>query len=135
MTIAQRNILLIVAVLVFAGCGRGGCNVSSSSSSSSESNVNGRKTSRKTITRSHDGVTRRLETTTDVEIQNGQVTKFPKAALIKIQEDGGPKQRQAELRENAGKLDLWIKDKGGFRRGSAEEEIWLERFLSDITSK
>jgi len=135
MTIAQRHILLIVAVLAFAGCGRGGCTVSSSSTSSSESNVNGRKTSKKTITRSHDGVTRRLETTTDVDIQNGQVTKFPKAALIKMQEDGGPKQRQAELRENTGKLDLWIKDKGGFRRGSAEEEIWLERFLSDITTK
>jgi hypothetical protein len=55
--------------------------------------------------------------------------------LIKIQEDGGPEQRQAELRENAGKLELWIKDKGGFRRGSAEEENWLERFLSDITTQ
>jgi hypothetical protein len=134
MTIARRNLaLLVVAVLVFAGCGKGGCNVSTASSS--ESNINGRKTSRKTITRTHDGVTRRLETTTDVDIQKGQVTKFPTAALIKIQEDGGPEQRQAELRENAGKLELWIKDKGSFRRGSAEEEKWLERFLSDITTK
>jgi hypothetical protein len=39
------------------------------------------------------------------------------------------------LRENAGKLELWIKDKGSFRRGSAEDEKWLEGFLGDITTK
>jgi hypothetical protein len=134
MTVATKNLaLLIVSVVVFAGCGKGGCNVSTSSSS--ESNINGRKTSRKTITKSHDGITRRLETTADVDIQNGRITKFPKAALVKIQEDGGTEQRQAELRENAGKLELWIKDKGSFRRGSSEEEAWLERFLGDITTK
>src|SRR2546423_3989320 len=134
MTTALRNqIVCVVALLVFTGCGRGGCTVSSSSSS--ESNINGRKTSRKTITRTRDGVTRRLETTTDVDIQNGQITKFPKAALIEIQEEGGPERRQAELRENAGKLELWIKDKGSFRRGSAEEEAWLERFFRDVTTK
>ena len=80
-------------------------------------------------------MTRRVETTSDVELENGKVTKFPKAALIKIQEEGGPDQRQAELRENAGKLELWIKDKGDFRKGSAEEERWLEGFLRDITTK
>lgn len=136
MTIAQRkSTLLILAVLVLAGCGKGGCNISSSSSSFSEWNINGRKTSRKTIARTHDGVTRKLETSTDVDIEDGQITKFPKGALIKIQEDGGSEQRQAELRENAGKLELWVKDQGSFRRGSAEEEIWLERFLSDIVKK
>ena len=134
--IAQRIVTLLVLVLVglvFAGCGQGGCTVSSSSSS--EYNINGRKTTHKTITRTHDGVSRRLETTTDVDIQNGQVTKFPKAALIKIQEDGGTEQRQAELRENAGKLELWVKDKDKFRRGSAEEEKWLKDFLSEISTK
>jgi len=130
--IAHRAIFA-VALLVLAGCGKGGCPFSSSSSS--ESNINGRKTSHKTITRARDGVTRRLETTTDVEIQNGQVTQFPKAALIKLWEEGGPEERQAELRESAGKLELWIKDKRGFRRGSAEESKWLKRFLDDITTK
>ncbi len=129
MSIAQRAVL-VAALLVLAGCVKGGCTVSSSSSF--ESNINGRKTSHKTITRTHDGVTRRLETTTDVDIQNGQVTKFPKAALLKIREEGGPQQREAELRENAGKLELWIKDKGAFRRGSAAEAAWLDQFLADI---
>jgi len=125
--------IFVLALLAFAGCGRGGCTVSSSSSS--ELDINGRKSSRKTITRTHDGVTRRLESTTDVELENGKVTKFPSAALIKLQEEGGPDQRQAELRENAGNLELWIKDKGAFRRGSAEEQKWVESFLRDITTK
>jgi len=132
MTVVHVSVF-VVALLAFAGCGKGGC--TASSSSSSELNINGCKSSRQTITRTHDGVTRRLETTTDVDLQDGQVTKFPKAALIEIQEDGGSEQRQAELRENAGKLELWIKDRGSFRRGSVEEERWLGRFLSDITTK
>jgi hypothetical protein len=65
----------VLALLVFAGCGKGGCNVSSSSSRSW--NVNGRKSSSKAITESRDGVTRRVETTADVEFAKGQVTKFP----------------------------------------------------------
>ena len=132
MTIAHRTVL-VLALLLFAGCGKGGCTVSSSSSS--DLNINGRKTSHKTITRTHDGVTRRLETTTDVEIQNGQITQFPAAALIKLWEEGSPQACQAELRENAGKLELWIKDKSGFRKGLTEEEAWLKRFLDDITTK
>jgi hypothetical protein len=125
--------VFIVALLAFAGCGKGGCAVSSSSSVALD--INGRKSSRKTITRTHDGVTRRLETTSDVELVNGKVTKFPTGALIKIQEEGGLEQRQAELREKAGKLEFWIGDKGRFRRGTAQEEKWLEGFLSDITTK
>jgi hypothetical protein len=125
--------VFVAALVAFAGCGKGGCAVSSSSSTAVD--INGSKSSRKTITRTHDGVTRRLETTTDVDLENGKVTKFPKAALIKIEEEGGPEQRHAELRENAGKLELWIKDKGSFRRGSAEDEKWLEGFLGDITTK
>jgi len=131
-----RNIpSLLVVLLVFTGCGKGGFSVSSSSSSSSEVNINGAKTSTKTITKKHDGITRKVETTADVEIQNGQVTSFPKMALIKIEEIGGAEPRQAELRENAGALELWIKDHGRFRRGTAEEELWLGRFLSDVTTK
>jgi hypothetical protein len=130
-TIAHVTVF-VLALVAFVGCGRGGCTVSSSSSMAV--NINGSKLSRKTVTRTRDGVTRRLETTADVEVENGKVTKFPNAALIKIQEDG-PEPRQAELRENAGKLELWIKDKGSFRRGTPEEEKWLEGFLGDITTK
>jgi hypothetical protein len=67
-----------LALLVFVGCRKGGCNVSSSSSRSW--NVNGRKSSHKTITEKRDGATRRVETTADVEFRNGQVTKFPSGA-------------------------------------------------------
>ena len=76
-----------------------------------------------------------METTADVEIRNGQVTKFPKAALIKIQEEGGLAPREAELRENAGKPELWVKANGSFRRGSAAEEAWLATFLQDISTQ
>lgn len=134
MTLAPRALLALL-VLGFAGCGKGGCTYSSSSSSEYSLNINGRKTGHKSITRTQNGVSRRLETTPDVEIQNGQVTQFPKAALIKMQETGGPDQREAELRENSGKLELWIKQQGTFRRGSAEDEKWLERFLRDFTTK
>jgi hypothetical protein len=135
---------LAVAIIAFTGCGQGGVNVSSSSSSSMEVTVNGRKTGTKKISRringvtrklEINGVTRKLETTTDVDIQDGRVTKFPKMALIKLEESGGVEERQAELRENAGKLELWIKENGSFRRSSAEEDSWLERFLSDVTAK
>jgi hypothetical protein len=122
-----------LALLAFAGCGKGGCNVSSSSSSSW--NVNGRKSSHKTITVSRDGVTRRVETTADVEFANGRVKRFPQGALIQLTETGGAEAREAELRENAGKLELWVKEKDGFRKGSASEEEWLQRFLREIIKK
>jgi hypothetical protein len=134
MNILKRNVaLLLFALLAVTGCGKGGC--TSSSSFSTEFNLNGRTTSHKTITRVHDGVSRRLETTTDVDIQNGQVTKFPSGALIKLQEIGGAGPGEAELRENAGKLELWVWERGGFRRGSAKEELWLKGFLGDLSTK
>ena len=117
----------VLAALVFAGCGK----VQVSSSLSSDVNINGHRI----ITRTHDGVTRKVETVTDIEIQNGHVTQFSKAAVVKIEERGGPGQRQAELRENAGKLDLWIKEKGTFRKGSPADETWLEGFLTDVIQK
>jgi hypothetical protein len=125
--------VFVLALLVLAGCGKGGCNVSSSSSSSW--NVNGRKSSHKVMIQVRDGVTRRMETDADVEFANGQVTNFPTNALIKLEEKGGAEARQAELRENAGKLELWVKDKDGFRKGSASEEEWLQRFLREIIKK
>src|ERR1044072_5711764 len=81
--------VFVLALLVFAGCGKGGCTYSSSSSSSW--NVNGRQSSHKTITESRDGVTRRIETTADVEFAHGQVTQFSPGALIQLTETGGGK--------------------------------------------
>ncbi len=134
-TPAQRNIaLLILAFLALAGCKK----VTFSSNfnftpatSSSDWTFDGRRT----ISRTHDGVTRKLEAASEVEIQGGQVTKFPKGALIKLEESGGSEARHAELRENGGRLELWIKDKENFRRGSPDEETWLEKFLSGVTAK
>lgn len=132
-TSAMRAIaFLLFAVLIFPGCNRKGTfSWHSSGSSSSDWTTNGKRT----ITRVQNGVKRKLETTTEVEIENGQVTKFPKAALVTMQESGGPQQREAELRENGGNLELWIKDKEAFRRGSPDEEIWLKGFLSEVITK
>ena len=71
--------------------------------------------------------------TGDIEILDGQITKFPKAALVKIRETKGSRHRQAELRENAGSLELWMMTNGSFQRGSAEDEAWLKDFLGDVT--
>ena len=80
-------------------------------------------------------MTRRVETTADVELANGQVTKFPPGALLQLEEKGGAEAREAELRENAGQLELWVKDRDGFRRGSASEEEWRQRFLRALIKK
>ena len=127
-TVPWRHItLLVLAALVFAGCGK----VNVTSTTSTDININGHRIR----TTTHDGVTRKLESATQIEIQNGHITKFSKPALVKIEETGGPEQRQAELRENADSLELWIKVDGSFRRGSPEDEAWLERFLSEFTQK
>jgi hypothetical protein len=130
----QRNIaLLVLAVLAFAGCKKGSFSVNFNAhpgASSSDWTVNGQRT----ITRTHDGVTRKLKAAAEIEIQSGHVTKFPKGALIKLEESGGSAPRQAELRENGGSLELWIKDQATFRQGSSEEETWLAHFLTDVTT-
>ena len=78
---------------------------------------------------------RRLETTSEVVIQNGRIAGFPNGALVKLTETAGHEQRQAELRENAGKLELWLNEKGTFRKSAPEDEAWLARFLNDIATK
>jgi hypothetical protein len=123
--ILRRNpALVILAVLCLTGC-------KPNSFTFSDLTVNGYRTS----TRVQNGVTRKLETAAAIEIQNGRVTKFPKASLVKIQESGGTQPRVAELRENADTMELWIQDNGIFRRGSPEDDCWLERFLSDFNPK
>lgn len=123
-TTARRNIaLLILAAFILVGC-----KVNLTSNSSSKWNVNGRLTA----TKRHNDWIRKLETTGDVKFQDGRITDFPKGALVKILETRGSEQRQAELRENAGKLELWMNDNGTFRKGSPEDEKWLEGFLHDF---
>jgi len=95
--------------------------------------TNGKKTSWKTISRTQNGVTRKLETTTDVDIQNGQITKFPPQAVIKLEESGSKQPRVAELRENSGKLELRIRDNGTFRLSTSEEDAWLNTFLLELS--
>lgn len=122
--------VFVLALLVLAGCGKGGC--TSSSSSSRSWSVNGGISSHKTITVSRDGVTRRIETTADVVFANGRVTQYPPGALIHLTEKGRAGTVEAELRENAGQLELWVKDKNVFRKGSARDEEWLQRFLREV---
>src|SRR5580704_11293345 len=118
-TVAQLNLtVLVLAVLVFAGCGKASFTSTYSSSSSTDLNINGHRT----ITKIHDGITRRLESATDIEFQDGHITKFSKGAVVQLEETGGPDQRQAELREYEGKLELWVKENGAFRKGSSVEE-------------
>lgn len=116
--------LLVFTALAFASC-------KPTYSSYVELNILGNRT----ISNTHDGVTRKLDTKADIDIQNGHIKKFPKAAFVQIQETGGSEQRQAELRENAGTLELWIKENGSFRKGSPKDYIWLKGFLSEVTSK
>ncbi len=123
----RRLTLLLLALIVLTGCGQGGC------TTSFNFKFGGPKKTWKVITRMENGVTRKLESTADVELQNGQITRFPPLAVIKLEESGSKQPRVAELRENAGKLELWIKDNGTFRRSTAEEDVWLNTFLTEIT--
>lgn len=127
--------LILFAALIFTGCNQsvtisGNFNASSSSSSS-DWTVNGQRT----ISRTHDGITRKLEMPATVTILDGHVTKFPQGVLLKLQETGSPQPREAELRENNGTLELWIKDKTSFRKATPAEDAWLEAFLKDIVTK
>gem|GEM_PF-4672092 len=123
-------------VLGLAGCKPGKVSFSgnvnfNSSSSSSDTTVNGYRRS----SRTKNGVTRKLETAAQIDIQNGKVTKFPKGAVIKLHESGGPKARVAELRENGDALELWIEEDGKFRRGTEEDDSWLQEFLNDFNAQ
>lgn len=124
-----RTIVLLISLLLAIG----GCKlqVTGHSSSSTDSTVNGYTTSKRTS----DGISRKLETGATIEIKDGTVTKFPKGALIKLDETGDSGALRAELRENEDGLELWIKEGRDFRRGSSEDEAWLKTFLRDFTTK
>lgn len=87
---------------------------------------------RRTLTRKLNGLERKLDTKTDVKMEKGKIVSFPTGTLVKLEESGSATPRVAELRENGGSLELWVKENGVFRRGTAEEEAWLVEFLKDV---
>jgi hypothetical protein len=118
--------LSILAASVLTSCNK--ASVFSSSSSRTDWIVN----SDRTITKKVNDLTRKLETKTDVVMSGGKIAPFPKGALVKLEETGSATPRVAELRENGGSLELWVKENGTFRRGTVEEEKWLAEFLKDV---
>ncbi len=120
---------LYLALILLTGCGQNGC----TSTSTYTVDVFGVKKSWKTISRTENGVTRTLETRPEVQLKNGQITNFPPHTVIKLEETGGKQPRVAELRENAGKLELWISDNGNFRYSTVEEDAWLNTFLLELS--
>ncbi|MEK7951465.1 hypothetical protein [Luteolibacter soli] len=120
-----------LSALVVASAGLTSCNKSavfSSSSLRTDSTINNHRT----ITKKVNGLARKLETTADVKMEKGKITSFPKGALVKLEETGSATPRVAELRENGGSLELWVKENGTFRKGTAEEETWRDEFLKDV---
>jgi hypothetical protein len=61
--------------------------------------------------------------------------KFPSGAVITLQESGSPDEREAELRDNAGQLELWVKETGKFRKANGADDAWLPRFLKEVMGK
>ena len=87
------------------------------------------------IVRAEDGVVRRLDCSTPISLFNGSITKFEPEAVIKLQQEGGEHPCEAELRERAGKLELWIKDEHGFHPGDAADDAWLPGFLQEVNKQ
>lgn len=120
--------------LAIASAGLTSCNKSfkGSFSSSSSSRTDLTVNSDRTITKKVNDLKRKLEMKTDVATSGGKITSFPKGAVVKMEETGSTTPRVAELRENGGSLELWVKENGTFRRGTAEEETWRDEFLKDV---
>lgn len=118
--------LSLLAVSGLTSCNKS--SVFSSSTSRTDWTVNDKRT----ITKKVNGLTRKLDTKTEVKMEKGKIASFPAGALVKLEESGSATPRVAELRENGGALELWVKENGTFRRGTAEEETWLAEFLKDV---
>jgi len=121
----------LACLSVLAASGLTSCNKSSVFSSSS-SRTDWTVNDKRTITKKVNGLTRKLDTKTDVKMGQGKITSFPAGALVKLEESGSATPRVAELRENGGSLELWVQENGAFRRGTADEETWLVGFLKDV---
>jgi len=121
----------IACLSVLAASGLTSCN-KSSVSVFSDTRTDLAVNDHRTLTRKLNDVTRKLETKTDVKMEHGKITSFPTGSLVKLEESGSATPRVAELRENGGSLELWVKESGSFRRGTAEEEVWLAEFLKDV---
>ena len=124
--------MLLFAVVMLAGCDKKiHFTASGNFNSSSDWTVNGQRT----ITRKNNGITRKLEMASDIQIESGRITKFGKGAVVKMQQAGGSNPRVAEFRDNDGTLELWVKENESFRKSSPEEDLWADEFLKDVTAK
>ncbi len=112
------SMLLAVA---FAGC-------SGNVSSRTDIDLNGHRK----VTQVLNGVRRTLETRDAVVFLDGNIVRFPPGTVVQLSEKQGRDTRTAELREEGGKLELWMKADGTFRKGTAEDRAWLERFLQAL---
>jgi hypothetical protein len=65
-------------------------------------------------------------------MEQGRIMSFPTGSIVQLEETRSATPRVAELRENGGSLELWVKEHGTFRRGTEEEETWREEFLKDV---
>lgn len=128
MKLATIACLSLIAV---STAGLTSCNKSSVFSSST-SRTDWTVNNKRTITKKVNGLTRKLDTKTDVKMEKGKITSFPTGSLVKLEESGSATPRVAELRENGGSQELWVKENGTFRRGTSEEEVWLVEFLKDV---
>lgn len=130
-SVMTPKLATVACLSILATAGLTSCNKSSmhfSSSTRKDWTLNGHRT----ITKKVNGLERELDTSTDVKMEKGIITSFPKGALVKLDESGSATPRVAELRENGGSLELWVKENGTFRQGTTEEETWLVEFLKDV---
>jgi hypothetical protein len=123
-------LFLGICALAQAGCGKFSVSYNSGSTVRKEWKSNGHWT----ISERKGAVTRELDASADMEVANGQVTRFPKGALIKVALLGDGPDRRAEFRENGGALELWVKDGDQWRVGTPEDQDWVSACLRELTS-
>jgi hypothetical protein len=103
-----------------------GC--SGSVTSRTEIDVNGHRKVSQVV----NGVKRTLETRHAVVFQDGQIAQLPPGAVIQLSERKGGKTIMAEVRENNGQPELWMKAQETFRKGTPADQAWLEEFLQAL---
>lgn len=57
-----------------------------------------------------------------------------KDGTVALKESIGDKKTEAEVRIKGGKQELWIKENQKWRKGTAEDEKWLQKFFDETTA-
>lgn len=83
------------------------------------------------IVRIDNGTERSIETNDHVVFHEGEIAHFPSGTVVKLHEKNGG-EVNAELRDENGKLVLWMKENGKFRKGEAKDDAWLKQFLGAL---